>query len=793
MKLISRCSALLLIITLLASVLCAPAAAVRPDGTEQTDTVLVAVRGGFVEVPASSLPARRAPALLGLPGADAVYSFGFNSDPAQEGWTFVNQNPDYSRGWEWDDPKADNAAGMKVFEGTGCIYSLSHENQTSSALKPDNWAVSPAVTLPAEGVCTVSFWAIAQQAFYSKEYFAVYAGTTANVNEMTRVSPAQDFRANPDGEYHRYTADLTAFAGQTVYVAIRHYNSTNQFALVIDAVEISSAPYPMVLFDPNGGTVDPAYFPVTEGSLSSLPTPVREGYIFAGWYDNLTGGSSVCAGVPITGTVTALARWIAQSKAVCGSEYRWDFNDDASLEGWTLADPWSRGDAADGIPVTEGSGVLAAKEAEQSQTTAPALTPLLTIPYGKSEMTLIARTEGLEPAALTVIARSEDGTEQQLGNPLSLPVGNYGSFRVDLSALAGQSLRLGFRTEGIVQVDLLELWGHAYQQEITPPSCTEQGFTTFTCSRCGDCFIDDYVGALDHDWSEWIEETAPTCTEEGEEYRVCSRCDLTETRTVDPLGHAWGRPIYLWAEDNGTVTARRVCGNDESHVETETVVTIAKVVREPTYTADGEMRFTAVFTNPAFAAQTKTVPIPKPVNPFSDVLEKDYFYTPVLWAYYHDPQITSGTDDTHFGPKINCTREQIVTFLWKAAGAPDPESAENPFTDVKPGKYYEKAILWAVEKKITSGMGDGTFGVGKPCTREQVVTFLWKAAGAPSPTTTECRFKDVKSGKYYYNAVLWAAENQITSGMSEDTFGVGTTCTRAQVVTFLYAAFGKNE
>ena len=127
-------------------------------------------------------------------------------------------------------------------------------------------------------------------------------------------------------------------------------------------------------------------------------------------------------------------------------------------------------------------------------------------------------------------------------------------------------------------------------------------------------------------------------------------------------------------------------------------------------------------------------------------------------------------------------------------GAPEPASMDNPFTDVKEGKYYYYPVLWAFYNtpQITTGATATTFGINNPCKREQVVTFLWKAAGAPEPNTTTNPFTDVQEGKYYYKAVLWAVENGITAGMGDTTFGVGQTCTRAQIVTFLYAAYGKN-
>ena len=178
--------------------------------------------------------------------------------------------------------------------------------------------------------------------------------------------------------------------------------------------------------------------------------------------------------------------------------------------------------------------------------------------------------------------------------------------------------------------------------------------------------------------------------------------------------------------------------------------------------------------------------------PFEDVGAWDYYYEPVMWAIHHDPVITGGTDSTHFSPKQACTREQIVTFLWKANGAPTPSATEIPFSDVKPGKYYTKAVLWAVENGITGGVGGGKFGVGQTCTREQAMTCLWKAKGSPSPSSDNNPFTDVKAGKYYYKAILWAVNRvpQVTGGVGGGQFGVGQTCTRAQIITFLSKVYG---
>jgi hypothetical protein len=130
----------------------------------------------------------------------------------------------------------------------------------------------------------------------------------------------------------------------------------------------------------------------------------------------------------------------------------------------------------------------------------------------------------------------------------------------------------------------------------------------------------------------------------------------------------------------------------------------------------------------------------------------------------------------------------VVTFLWRAAGSPEPKSQNNPFTDVASGSFYEKPVLWAVENGITNGTSATTFGPNEPCNRAQVVTFLWRAMGRPT-AEAESPFTDVKTGDFYYEAVLWALENGITNGISATEFGAGNPCNRAQVVTFLYRTF----
>lgn len=174
-----------------------------------------------------------------------------------------------------------------------------------------------------------------------------------------------------------------------------------------------------------------------------------------------------------------------------------------------------------------------------------------------------------------------------------------------------------------------------------------------------------------------------------------------------------------------------------------------------------------------------------PGGRFTDMPPKDHWaHDAIDWAVVHG--ITAGTSETTFGPDEGCTRAQVVTFLWRAAGAPEPATTDNPFKDVEDGAYYEKPVLWAAENGITAGTAPDEFSPDATCTRAQIVTFLWRYEGNPEPSSTDNPFEDVEAGAYYEKAVLWAAENGITAGTSATTFGPDDTCTRAQVVTFLH-------
>ncbi len=319
-------------------------------------------------------------------------------------------------------------------------------------------------------------------------------------------------------------------------------------------------------------------------------------------------------------------------------------------------------------------------------------------------------------------------------------------------------------------------------------TCTAEGSydEVVYCKICGDEIyrIPRKIAKLPHTPGEAVTENLEeaTCTAEGS-YDLVSYCTVCgeeirrETKVIEKLSHTPGvivrrNEIDPTCTEDGhydEVIHCSSCG-EELNRETKTIKALGHYYVNDICIRCGEK---------------------KPIE-FDDVADPSaYYYKAVYWAAGEG--ITSGTSSTTFSPGNNCTRGQIVTFLWKTMGSPEPNSTENPFTDVKMTDYFYKPVLWAKENSITSGKTATTFEPSSPCTRGQIVTFLWKAIGSPEPSTTENPFTDVKTSDYFYKPVLWAKENGVTSGTGAATFSPGKTCTRAQAMTFLWIASGRPE
>ena len=336
-------------------------------------------------------------------------------------------------------------------------------------------------------------------------------------------------------------------------------------------------------------------------------------------------------------------------------------------------------------------------------------------------------------------------------------------------------------------------------------TCTEDGNNEYyTCSRCGGVFKDEAgtqattvvtetLKKLGHDWSN--------------KNGICARCDAKCTETHKPgttcsVCHKYtsypyvpGAPTYpasAPAVPNGTVTVSPANASKGANV-TVTVkpnegyelgsLAVKDASGDLLPLADlGSGKYSFVMPDGKVSVEAEFVKTA--ATSFADVPANAYFADAVKWAV--DKDVTNGLTDTMFGPYESCTRTQIVTFLWRAAGSPEPKTASS-FTDVPANAYYAKAVAWAIENGITNGMTETTFAPNATCTRGQSVTFLYRALKGTASGSTN--FTNVKSDTFYADAINWAVANNVTNGTSNTTFSPNADCTRAEIVTFLYRAY----
>ena len=335
-------------------------------------------------------------------------------------------------------------------------------------------------------------------------------------------------------------------------------------------------------------------------------------------------------------------------------------------------------------------------------------------------------------------------------------------------------------------------------------TCTEDGNNEYyTCSRCGGVFKDEAgtpattveaetLKKLGHDWSNKNGICArcdAKCTEAHKPGTTCSVCGKYTSR---PSSASTGNTVSVPSNPNGTVTVNPSTASKGANV-TVTVkpnegyelgsLAVKDASGDLLPLADlGSGKYSFVMPDGKVSVEAEFVKTA--ATSFADVPANAYFADAVKWAV--DKGITNGLSDTMFGPYESCTRAQIVTFLWRAAGSPEPRTASS-FTDVPASAYYAKAVAWAVENGITNGMTETTFAPNATCTRGQSVTFLHRALKGTA--SGSANFTDVKSDAFYADAINWAVANNVTNGTSNTTFSPNADCTRAEIVTFLYRAY----
>ena len=394
------------------------------------------------------------------------------------------------------------------------------------------------------------------------------------------------------------------------------------------------------------------------------------------------------------------------------------------------------------------------------------------------------------PVTLTYTGTANDGTEY---NSTTAPT-KAGSYTVTAS-ISSANYSLTGTVSAAFAVD----------------KATPTGEPAYTAITTGGKTLADAalkVGTITPDgsiaWDDGADTVAAANTAYGWTYTPADEANYnTLTGTITPYVVSYsggGIPTYPptveQPEEGGSVTTSTgnptpgdkvtVTPEPNEGYEVDEVIVTDKNGNPVEVTDNGDGTYS--FTQPSGKVTIRVVFGDAAAIPFVDVPADAYYYDAVLWAAENG--ITDGVDETHFAPDAICTRAQIVTFLWRAAGCPEPESLSS-FADVPADSYYAKAVAWAVEQGITVGTGDGKFSPDAPCTRAQCVAFLWRAQGTPDAAEGN-PFIDVAEDTFYTDAVLWAAENGITLGTNADgtTFSPDGDCTRAQIVTFLYRCLG---
>ena len=311
---------------------------------------------------------------------------------------------------------------------------------------------------------------------------------------------------------------------------------------------------------------------------------------------------------------------------------------------------------------------------------------------------------------------------------------------------------------------------HDFIPSVTKPTCLTEGFTTYTCS-CGECYTKDYVSAVGHKTQLQNAKAAGCLTGGYTGDEVCTVCGkvFKQGSVIFALGHdpqpaRVKAPTCTESGYTGDLICTR-CGD---------MTQIGKTVA-----ATGHKFFGGV-CSVCGAKGAEAAP------EFDDVKSGAFYFDAVQWAVENG--ITNGTGKNTFSPNNVCSRYQIVMFLWRAAGQPEAKAAVS-FADVKPGDIFYEAVQWAVERGITKGTSSTSFSPFAPCTRGQIVTFLYRSAGSPK-VSGACNFSDVSADSFCRDAVIWASTEGITNGTSAGRFSPNEGCTRAQVVTFLYRASG---
>ena len=613
---------------------------------------------------------------------NVITDFNFEEDPTDDGWIFVDADED---GWNWFwNLNTSGYEEIESYEGSGMIMSHSYENNTG-VLTPDNWAISPAIDLSEAGEdAIVSLYAMGQDKSDNNEHFAIYAGTTNNPDEMTQIS---EELVTPGKIWTQFTAELTDFIGEEeVYIAIRHFNTTDMYILDVDHVEILDD---LTENEPDAAVLAHRYEAVP---FQAPMAQIGDGMACA---DNVASAdfSAVVERTKLGETVNAVA---GSTNAVRGE-----------LTGMPVRM------VKDDTTVADGNVTIVLTEDEA------VTNGLYTATYDPEVLTFTGVVSGLE----------------------------ISSFQ---------------EKDGVIT------FAFASAEEI--PAASALATLSFTYE---DATVDT--------------EVVLHTVERNDDVAVAEEDVVVPVQMLHV--HAYGEPEWTWNEELTEAEAKFVCECGDEQTET---AEITEEVTEPAPHADGEKVLTAKVTfNGTEYTDTKTVTLEALPCPCAQFEDMPAYGTPeheaIDWAFTHEPyQVTAGMSATRFGTGETVTRAQAMVFLWAAMGKPAATSTENPFEDVQAGKWYTDAILWAVEKGITSGTDATHFSPNKTCNRGEILTFLYATKERPA-YTIDNPYTDVPENKWYEPAALWAYENGIEKG-ENGQFNYRTDCTRDSTVLYIYRA-----
>ena len=665
-----------------------------------------------------------------------------------------------------------------------------------------------------------------------------FSGTNSlKVLDMSAVK-AITFSSDNDTNSDKDTSYFSNMGSNNKSPAVIYVSSS----AIMNAVEAHRSSGYLTYAVTNGGTLKN---PPT--SNIELATPVKDGYIFDGWYENADFSGNAVTAAPTAGK-TYYAKWtMADSISLTADEasvpygspitltvaptnsswgYVWykDANGNGTLElnadeqitnnKCTLALTNVSDSGMYWVLVNDGRSTKTSNEINVTITKAAvANTAKQNVRHTFGTTYDVSNLFGIDPnagkATYALVENPDEnaGAATLKGNILTIT--KAGVIKVSLTTAETDNYNAGSAVTATLIVDKA---APTVKISADQTSLTGSGTVKLTVTKAP---TDAVVSVTCDDTSVEVKDnndgtytvTLPNTTKtynfkaalaESANYTAAdSTCTVSVTRRSSSSGSSSSNPTYSVTtpskSENGGVAvslknARKgdavtVTVTPDAGYQLDKLTITDKNGKELKLTDKGDGQYT--FTMPDGKVEVKAVFVKKvETRPFVDVSADAYYNQAVQWA--QEKGITDGISSNLFGPKQPCTRSQIVTFLWRAAGSPEPKGTAAGMADVIPDSYYAKAVAWAVENGITTGTAEGTFSPDATCTRAQAVTFLARAQNAKA--TGKTAFSDVPSDSYFADAVAWAQANGVTTGTSETTFSPDNDCTRAQIVTFLYRA-----